>query len=75
MGRGGNRPGTARENVMPRPLDVLFWGIMLAIVFVLVRPGSKAGAAITGMSTALVALIGDTTGWTGGGTDGTGPGG
>lgn len=50
---------------MPRPLDVIFWVIMLAIVFVLVRPGSKAGTAITGLSTALIAIIGDTTGWTG----------
>lgn len=50
---------------MPRPLDVVFWVIMLAIVFVLVRPGSKAGTAITGLSTALIAIVGDTTGWTG----------
>lgn len=50
---------------MPRPLDIVFWVIMLAIVFVLVRPGSKAGAAITGLSTALIAIVGDTTGWTG----------
>lgn len=50
---------------MPRPLDILFWAIMLAIVFVLVRPGSKAGTAITGLSTALIAIVGDTTGWAG----------
>jgi hypothetical protein len=52
---------------MPRPVDVLFWAIMLAIVFVLVRPGSKAGTAIQGMSTALIAIVGETTGWTGNG--------
>jgi len=50
---------------MPRLIDVVFWAIMLAIVFVLVRPGSKAGTAITGLSTALIAIVGDTTGWTG----------
>lgn len=52
---------------MPRPLDVLFWAIILAIVFVLVRPGSKAGEALKGLSTALIAVVGETTGWTGGG--------
>lgn len=55
---------------MPRPLDVVFWVIMLAIVFVLARPGSKAGTAITGLSTALIAIVGDTTGWTGGNANG-----
>jgi hypothetical protein len=55
---------------MPRPLDVLFWVIMLAIVFVLVRPGSKAGTAITGLSTALIAIVGETTGWAGSGSSG-----
>lgn len=49
-----------------RPLDLLFWAIILAIVFVLVRPGSKAGTALQGLSTALIAIVGETTGWTGG---------
>ena len=57
---------------MPRPLDVIFWVIILAIVMVLVRPGSKAGTAVKGMSTALIAVVGETTGWagTGGGSSG-----
>jgi hypothetical protein len=50
---------------MPRPLDVIFWGIILAIVFVLVRPGSKAGSAVAAISTALIGIVGETTGWTG----------
>lgn len=57
---------------MPRPLDVLFWAIILAIVFVLVRPGSKAGEALKGLSTALIAVVGETTGWTGGGSNASG---
>lgn len=57
---------------MPRPLDVIFWAIMLAIVFVLVRPGSKSGTAVTDISAALIALVGETTGWVGtGGGSGT----
>ena len=52
---------------MPRPLDIVFWVIMLAIVMVLVRPGSKAGTAITGISAALIAVVGETTGWAGSG--------
>lgn len=55
---------------MPRPLDALFWLIMLAIVFVLVRPGSKAGTAIQGLSAALIAIVGETTGWAPTGSDG-----
>lgn len=55
---------------MPRPLDVIFWVIILAIVMVLVRPGSKAGTAIEGMSTALIAIVGETTGWAGTGAAG-----
>lgn len=57
---------------MPRPLDLVFWAIMLAIVFVLVRPGSKAGTAVKDISTALIALVGETTGYTppGGGNGG-----
>jgi len=50
---------------MPGILDVVFWAIILALVMVLVRPGSKAGAAITGISTALIAVVGETTGWAG----------
>jgi hypothetical protein len=57
---------------MPRPLDVLFWVIMLAIVYVLVRPGSKAGTAIQAVSAALIAIVGETTGWTGGNASGHG---
>ena len=57
---------------MPRPLDLLFWVIMLAILLVLVRPGSKAGAAIQGLSTALIGVVGETTGWTGSGSGGGG---
>jgi hypothetical protein len=48
---------------VPRPLDVIFWAIILAIVFVLVRPGSKAGTAVTAISTALIGIVGETTGW------------
>jgi hypothetical protein len=55
---------------MPRPLDVIFWVIILAIVMVLVRPGSKAGTAIEGVSTALIAIVGETTGWAGTGAAG-----
>jgi hypothetical protein len=57
---------------MPRPLDVLFWLIMVAILFVLVRPGSKAGTAIAGLSSALIAIVGETTGWAGAGGHATG---
>jgi hypothetical protein len=53
-----------------RPLDVLFYVIMLAIVYVFVRPGSKAGEAVKGLSTALIAIVGETTGWTGAGSSG-----
>jgi hypothetical protein len=57
---------------MPGPLDWIFWAIILAIVFVLVRPGSKAGTAIAGLSTALIALVGETTGAGGGNGSGGG---
>lgn len=46
-----------------RPLDVLTMIIILAILYGLVRPGSQAAAAVTEVSTALIALVGAATGY------------
>lgn len=43
--------------------DAVFWLLMVAIVFSLVRPGSKAGAALGALTDALTAVIGTTTGY------------
>lgn len=45
-----------------RPLDILFWVLVLAIVTVTVRPGSKAGQAVAATAQALAAIIGTATG-------------
>jgi hypothetical protein len=38
--------------------------IIIAIIFMLVRPGSPAGTAVTDLSEALAALVGTATGYT-----------
>jgi hypothetical protein len=43
--------------------DLLFWVIVTAIIFSLVRPGSKAGAAVTAIVNAIAAVVGETTGY------------
>lgn len=43
--------------------DVAFYVIFVAIVFSLVRPGSKGGAAIVAVTDALAAVIGLATGY------------
>lgn len=43
-------------------LDVLFWVIITAIIATLVRPGSKAGQAVTDMINAFAAVVGGATG-------------
>jgi hypothetical protein len=44
------------------PLDVIFWVIVLAIVFMVVRPGSKAGAGLIAVTNAFAAVVGTATG-------------
>jgi hypothetical protein len=44
--------------------DILFWMIIVAIVFSLVRPGSKAGAALVAVTDAFAAVVGLATGYT-----------
>lgn len=46
------------------PWDALFWAFIVAIIFSLVRPGSKAGAAVVALTDALAALTGLATGYT-----------
>ena len=43
--------------------DVAFWIIITAIIASLVRPGSKAGDALTALTAALAAVIGEATGY------------
>lgn len=43
-------------------LDVLFWIVITAIIATLVRPGSKAGAAVTDMINAFAAVVAGATG-------------
>lgn len=47
------------------PWDLAFWIIILAIVAVLVRPGSLAGPAMVAISEALAAVITTATGYGG----------
>jgi hypothetical protein len=47
---------------VPNLLDVLFWVLALAIVTMLVRPGSRAGQAVIVMADALAAVIATVTG-------------
>jgi hypothetical protein len=44
--------------------DALFWIIIVAAVFSLARPGSKAGQAAVSITDALAAVIGIATGYT-----------
>ena len=44
-------------------LDLLYWVIIVAIIFSLARPGSKAGIAIVAVTDALAAVIGLSTGY------------
>jgi hypothetical protein len=43
--------------------DGFFWLIMVAIVFSLVRPGSKSASALVALTDALTAVIGNVTGY------------
>lgn len=38
-------------------IDGLFWLIVVAIVFMMVRPGGQAGEALIAVTTALAAII------------------
>jgi len=44
-------------------LDVIFWLILLAIVFSLVRPQSKGAQALITITDGLAAVIGTATGY------------
>lgn len=44
--------------------SVFFWVIVAAIIYSLVRPGSRANQALTTITDALVAIIGTATGYT-----------
>ena len=46
----------------PSVLSVVWWVLVLAIIFMLVRPGSKAGAAVIAMADSLGAVIAAVTG-------------
>jgi dolichol kinase len=43
--------------------SAVFWVIILALIFSLVRPGSKAGTALVVVTDALAAVIGQVTGY------------
>lgn len=43
--------------------DVIFWAIILAIVFSLVRPKSKGAQAVITVTDGLAAVIGTATGY------------
>lgn len=45
-----------------RVADVIAWAFVLGIVYMLVRPGSKAGTALVDVTNALAAVIGTATG-------------
>jgi hypothetical protein len=45
-----------------RPLDILFWALMLAVITMLVRPRSQAAVAVIGVANALAAVIATATG-------------
>ncbi len=45
-----------------RPLDILFWVIVVAIIYMLVRPGSKAGTAVIAVAEVLAGVIATATG-------------
>lgn len=47
-----------------RFLDFLFWLVVVAIVFSLARPKSKAGQGIVAITDALATVIGLATGYT-----------
>lgn len=53
MNIGGRRIG---------PLDIIFYVVVVALVFMMVRPGSKAGTALIAVTNALAAVIGTATG-------------
>lgn len=44
--------------------DAIVWALVIAIVFSLVRPGSKGGAAMVAVTNATAAVIGTATGYT-----------
>lgn len=43
--------------------DAIFWVIVVAIIFSLVRPGSKSGQAVVDVTDALAAVVGLATGY------------
>jgi hypothetical protein len=44
--------------------DMVFWLLIVAIVFSLVRPGSKGATALISVTDGLAAVIGSATGYT-----------
>lgn len=44
--------------------DALFWVLIVAIIYSLVRPGAKGGALIVALTDALAAVTGVATGYT-----------
>jgi hypothetical protein len=42
--------------------NVIFWAFCLAIIYMLVRPGSAAGGAVIALADAFAAMIATTTG-------------
>jgi hypothetical protein len=45
------------------PAALLAWLFVLAVIYSLVRPGSKAGAAVVSITNAVAAVVGQTTGY------------
>jgi len=43
--------------------DLAFWVVVVAILFSVVRPGSKGGGAVIAMTEALAAVVGEATGY------------
>ncbi len=50
-------------NVSDTTWSVLTGVLVVALVYMLVRPGSKAATAVTAVSSAMVALVGNVTGF------------
>jgi uncharacterized membrane protein len=45
-----------------KPLDILYWVFIVAIIYMLVRPSSKAGQAVIAIANALAAVTATATG-------------
>lgn len=57
---------------VPHPVDLLFWAFVLAIIYMLVRPGSRAGTAVIALADAVAAMIATATGAAATATEGSG---